>query len=151
MEIIKATAADIDTLIAFRYLYFASQGDFSDGECEKINKQLREYFTEHLCRDCECFLLKNGDEFISSIYMIKLDRPAATAFPNGKTALLMNVYTKPECRNIGAASKLLDFVIDYAKSCGITAIDLSSTSMGRPLYVRKGFKLRGNSEMRMSL
>jgi GNAT superfamily N-acetyltransferase len=151
MEIVKATAEDIDTLIAFRFFYLESQGELSEGECENIEKQLREYFAEHLSRDCECFLIKDKGEFVSSIYMIKLDRPAGTAFPNGKTAFLMNVFTKPEHRKIGAASMLLDYVIEYARSCGISAIDLSSTAMGRSLYLRKGFSLRGNSEMRMSL
>jgi GNAT superfamily N-acetyltransferase len=151
MEIVTATAADIDLLIEFRFLYFASQGGLKDSEKTAIEKQLREYFAEHLSRDCECFLLKKDGEFISSVYMIKLDRPAGTAFLNGKTAFLMNVFTKPDFRKHGAASVLLDYVIDYARSVGISAIDLSSTSMGRSLYLRKGFKLRGNSEMRMSL
>ncbi|MDR0992421.1 MAG: GNAT family N-acetyltransferase [Ruminococcus sp.] len=151
MEVVTATARDIDLLIEFRFYYLYSQGDISDTEREQIEKQLREYFAEHLGRDCECFLLKKDGEYISSVYMIKLDRPAGTTFPNGKTAFLMNVFTKPEYRKTGAASVLLDFVIEYAKSCKISAIDLSSTKMGRSLYLRKGFCLRGNSEMRMSL
>jgi GNAT superfamily N-acetyltransferase len=151
MDITQTTINAIDLLIKFRFLYFESQGKLSADERNCIEKQLRVYFTEHLNNDCECFLLKKGEEFISSVFMIKVSRPASTAFLNGKTAFLMNVYTKPEHRKIGAASKLLDFVIDYAKECGITAIDLSSTSMGRELYLRKGFKLRGNSEMRMKL
>jgi GNAT superfamily N-acetyltransferase len=151
MEIIKTTKEDIDLLIKFRFLYFESQGELSPDERNSIEKQLREYFAEHLNFDCECFLLKKDGEFISSIYIIKVDRPAGTAFINGKTAFLMNVYTKPKYRKMGAASTLLDYVIDYAKQCGIDSIDLSSTSMGRELYLRKGFKLRGNSEMRMAL
>jgi GNAT superfamily N-acetyltransferase len=151
MNIIKATLSDIDTLINFRFLYFESQGELGSFERAEIEKQLRIYFAEHLGKDCECFLLAEGDEYISSIFLIKLDRPAGTSFLNGKTAFLMNVYTKPLYRKAGAASKLLDFVIEYAKECGISAVDLSSTSMGRSLYLRKGFVLRGNSEMRMKL
>jgi ribosomal protein S18 acetylase RimI-like enzyme len=150
-EIICATPEDIDLLIKFRFLYFESQGNLTNEEKVQIEKQLRGYFAEHLNKDCECFLLKKDGGFISSIYMIKVDRPAGTAFINGKTAFLMNVYTKEEYRKMGAASTLLDFVIDYAKQCGIDSIDLSSTSMGRELYLRKGFVLRGNSEMRMKL
>jgi GNAT superfamily N-acetyltransferase len=151
MEVIKTTKKDIDLLIEFRILYFESQGELLPEQKFQIEKQLREYFAEHLNFDCECFLLKKDGEFVSSIFMIKVDRPASTAFLNGKTAFLMNVYTKPKYRKIGAASTLLDYVIDYARECGIDSIDLSSTSMGRELYKRKGFKLRGNSEMRMKL
>ena len=63
----------------------------------------------------------------------------------------MNVYTVKEYRCMGIASMLLDRLISDAKSEGITCIDLSATEMGKPLYLKKGFIERGNTDMRMEL
>ena len=60
----------------------------------------------------------------------------------------MNMYTAPEHRRRGIASKTLDMLIKEARNKGIRAISLEATDMGRPLYEKYGFvKMNGEMEL----
>jgi GNAT superfamily N-acetyltransferase len=154
MKFLRADKSHIDILVDFRIAYLLSDGKLTAKEREAFAAQIGDYFDRHLNLDCECFLAEEDDgEFVSVVVMIECEKPANRAFKNGKTAMLMNVYTKPEHRRKGIASRLLDVVIIYARNQKISCIDLSATVMGRPLYEKHGFKTRGNgnSEMRLKL
>jgi GNAT superfamily N-acetyltransferase len=154
VNFIRADKSHIDILVDFRIAYLLSGSKLSDKESKDFRAQIKDYFDRHLNLDCECFMARNDNgEFVSSILMIECEKPANRAFKNGKTAMLMNVFTKPDYRRMGIASRLLDVVIVYARSRKISCIDLSATVMGRPLYEKHGFKTRGNgnSEMRLKL
>lgn len=59
--------------------------------------------------------------------------------PTGKRAHIMNVYTRNEYRRMGAARKMVEFLISEARARGVTHISLDATEMGRPLYEALGF------------
>lgn len=59
--------------------------------------------------------------------------------PAGKRAHLMNVYTRAEFRRSGVGKLMVEFLIDEAKSKGVTEISLDATQAGRPLYEKLGF------------
>jgi GNAT superfamily N-acetyltransferase len=153
MNIIRADKTYINVLTDFRLEYLSVDHKLSEAERAAFSAQITGYFERNLGGVCECFLAEDGGEYTAVIFLIKCEKPANFAFSNGKTAMLMNVYTKPEYRKQGIASKLLETVIDYAKSEEITCIDLSATVMGKPLYLKHGFVMRGNgnSEMRLKL
>jgi ribosomal protein S18 acetylase RimI-like enzyme len=155
MNFIRADRSHIGVLVDLRIAYLLSDGELSESERDNFMVQIKDFFNRHLNIDCECFLAqdKKSGEFVSVVVMIECEKPANRAFKNGKTAMLMNVYTKPSHRRRGIASNLLDMVISYTKSREISCIDLSATVMGRPLYEKHGFKTRGNgnSEMRLKL
>ena len=60
--------------------------------------------------------------------------------PTGKRAHLMNVYTRKEFRRRGVGRLMVQFLIDEAKSRGVTEISLDATDMGAPLYKSLGFE-----------
>jgi GNAT superfamily N-acetyltransferase len=153
MDIIVADKSLLDTLIDFRFAYLLSEHELTEIDRKNFADQFSDYFTRHIGDDFTGFLARTEEGFAASIFMIRCEKPANFSFRNGHTAMLMNVYTKPEFRRRGIASKLLDFVIDYAGAQGISCIDLSATTMGRPLYEKHGFKTRGNgnSEMRLKI
>jgi GNAT superfamily N-acetyltransferase len=153
MNIIKADKTYINVLTDFRLEYLSVDHELSEAERLTFTSQIKDYFNRHLGGLCESFLAEEDGEFTAVIVLIKCEKPANFAFKNGKTAMLMNVYTKPEHRKKGIASRLLEAVIDYAKAEEITCIDLSATVMGKPLYAKHGFLPRGNgnSEMRLKL
>lgn len=64
--------------------------------------------------------------------------------PSGKRAHIMNVYTRAEFRRMGAARKMVTFLLDEARRRGATSITLDATESGRPLYGALGF--RGSEE-----
>lgn len=49
------------------------------------------------------------------------------------------MYTHPDYRRRGIAYKMLDILVNEAKSKGINAISLEATEMGRPVYEKYGF------------
>lgn len=65
--------------------------------------------------------------------------------PTGKRGHIMNVYTRSEYRRMGAARKMVEFLISEARARGVTHISLDATEMGRPLYEALGFHISEES------
>ena len=63
--------------------------------------------------------------------------------PTGKRAHLMNVYTRTQFRRRGVGKLMVEFLIEEAKSRGVTEISLDATQMGHPLYKNLGFNDNG--------
>lgn len=154
MIIRTANKNDIATLIQFRFAYLTDDvGPLNDEQISQLNTQLPDYFNRHLDNDFTAYLAEENGNAAAVIFYITIEKPANTHFLNGKTAVLMNVYTKAEYRRLGIASRILDKLIADAKADGVTCIDLSATRMGKPLYLKNGFVERGNgsTEMRLEL
>ena len=59
--------------------------------------------------------------------------------PTGKKAYIMNMYTRPDHRRMGIATRTLELLIQDAKQHGITSVSLEATDIGRKLYESYGF------------
>ena len=53
--------------------------------------------------------------------------------PTGRKAYLMNLYTAPQYRRQGIATRILTRLVEDAHRRGVTAISLEATAMGRPV------------------
>ena len=62
---------------------------------------------------------------------------------------LFSMYTEPEFRRRGAASKVLNAAVEWSRRNGYSRLRLHASKMGRKLYLRHGFT-RG-WEMRLDL
>ena len=62
-----------------------------------------------------------------------------------KRAHLMNVYVKKDFRRKGLAKKMLELLIEEAKSRKVTEISLDATEKGRPLYESMGFSYNASA------
>lgn len=143
---------DIETLIKFRFLYMTDvEGELSEEQKNALSEQLPVYFERHIGRDFTAYLAEDCGKPAAVIFMVRLEKPASVHFLSGSTCYLMNVYTKEQYRRRGIASKILDRLISDARAEGITCIDLSATEQGKPVYLKKGFVERGNTEMRMEI
>lgn len=143
---------DIETLIKFRFLYLNdAEGGLTAEQTDGLNKQLPGYFERHIGHDFTAYLAEDNGKPAATIFVVRLEKPASVHFLSGSTCYLMNVYTVEEYRRRGIASRILDRLIADARAEGITCIDLSATEMGKPVYLKKGFIERGNTEMRMEL
>lgn len=60
--------------------------------------------------------------------------------PTGRCAYLMNVYTRKEYRKQGVGKTVVKWLVNYARTQGITKIYLETSDCGRPLYESLGFK-----------
>lgn len=67
---------------------------------------------------------------------------------SGNKAYIMNMYTNPDYRRMGIATKTLELLVGDAKEKGIKSIFLEATDMGRPFYEKFGF-MKMNDEMEL--
>ena len=58
----------------------------------------------------------------------------------GKCAYLMNIYTRPEYRHQGIATRVAEHLIAEAKARKIEKIYLETSADGERMYRRLGFK-----------
>ena len=98
-------------------------------------------------------LAENDSQAISTVYMAVAEKPANPAFITGKAATILNVFTYPDYRCKGIATKLLTMIIAEAKAMNISYLELSATDSGKPLYEKLGFVHRQSkyTEMRLRL
>lgn len=151
MEIIKATKNDIETLMKIRMEMLKEVNSLSDDyvfdksfieNCRKNFECTGETQTDILC-------IENGEP-VACASLCYLSMMPTFSHPSGKRAHLMNVYVKKDFRRKGLAKKMLELLIEEAKSRKVTEISLDATEKGRPLYESMGFSSNA-SAMTMNL
>ena len=151
MEIIKATKNDIETLMKIRMEMLKEINRLSDDyvfdksfieNCRKNFECTGETQTDILC-------IENGEP-VACASLCYFSMMPTFSHPTGKRAHLMNVYVKKDFRRKGFAKKMLELLIEEAKSRKVTEISLDATEKGRPLYESMGF-CSNDSAMTMKL
>lgn len=138
MEIKKATQNDIDDLMQLRLEMLKVVNSLNEDAIfdEKLIQCSREYF---LNGDQTTVFAMEGNKIAGCASISYITIMPTFSHPTGKRAHLMNVYTRKEFRRKGAGKMMINFLIDEAKSRGVTEISLDATEMGRPLYKALGF------------
>lgn len=151
MEIIKATKNDIETLMKIRMEMLMEVNSLSDDyvfdksfieNCRKNFECTGETQTDILC-------IENGEP-VACANLCYLSMMPTFSHSTGKRAHLMNVYVKKDFRRKELAKKMLELLIEEAKSRKVTEISLDATEKGRPLYESMGFS-SNDSAMTMKL
>jgi predicted acetyltransferase len=148
----KADLENIPDLINLRIEFLKEAQNFSSINNDKeLFNSLEKYFSEKIKNNEFISWLAYKNNVIiatSGICFYTL----APSFKNitGKTAYIMNMYTKPEYRKQGIASNLFIKMIDEAKNLGIKKLVLHATDEGKKIYSKHGFKDE-NSAMMLTL
>jgi len=71
--------------------------------------------------------------------------------PRGRTVRLANVITLAGHRGAGYGTRLVDDVIEWARSINADRVDLSATPEGQRIYARAGFVLTSAPRMKLVL
>ncbi len=140
MKIIKATKNDIETLMKIRLEMLKEVNDLP------ANYVFDKSFVENCRKNFECtgetqtdvMCIENGEP-VACATLCYLSMMPTFSHPTGKRAHLMNVYVKKNFRRKGLAKKMLELLIEEAKTRDVTEISLDATEMGRPLYEAIGF------------
>jgi len=67
----------------------------------------------------------------------------------GKEGYIMSMYTHPEWRNKGVATKLMKCMFDFLRYQNIPIVSLHYTDIGKSVYESLGFTV--SNEMKMKL
>ncbi len=136
-----ADTADIPELCRLRLAYLTEDlGEMTPGMRTQISQQLPLYFAAHLGRDCfvNAAALPDGT-LAGNVILCCTEKPANPFFPSGKSGTVLGVYTVPQYRGCGIATKLMQMLIADARAQQLDRIVLGATKMGRPVYEKLGF------------
>ena len=148
MKVRKLGKDDMDLLIKIRMDYlFAEKGVFSDEEVQDIRKKLEEYFTKYLNKGFIAMIAENENEVLATAFMSIVERPPLIAFSSYLVGTVYNVFTYPEYRGQGIATKVMNELLSEAKLLGVVAVDLMSTEKGKSLYKNLGFQVSSYTSM----
>lgn len=146
----KATIKDLRILTETRIEVLKAANQLSDDvDMSEVKSQSYEYYQEALANGTHtAYLIFEGETFVGAGGISYFRVMPTYHNPTGRKAYIMNMYTRPEYRRKGIASKTLDLLVSDAKAKKVAAISLEATEMGRPLYEKYGF-IRMKDEMEL--
>ena len=137
----KAAISDIGLLTKTRIEVLRAANRLPDDtDMADVEKQSRAYY-ETALRDGThtAYLAFDGDRWVGAGGISYYRVMPTYHNPSGNKAYIMNMYTRPEYRRLGIASRTLDLLVEDARLKQISFISLEATAMGRPLYEKYGF------------
>ena len=143
MKIRKAGIDDIELILKLRmdYLYYEGEKEIISQEQEEdVKERLKIYLQKYIpCGDFIAFIGEDDGNIISTAFLSVIERPPRTAFASNLTGTIYNVFTYPEFRRKGYATKIMSAVLDEAKALNLKSVDLLATKDGIYLYEKFGF------------
>lgn len=140
MEYRRAKLGEIEELVKARLAYLeAEYKEMTEEQAKKIRSSLPSYYEKHLNQDFFAYLGVDGDEVVSSVFLLVMERPANPSFITGKVGTILNVYTQPDYRRRGIALELMSMAVEDGRNMELSYLELEATSDGKPLYEKVGF------------
>ncbi|HAN20323.1 MAG: hypothetical protein A2Y15_08410 [Clostridiales bacterium GWF2_36_10] len=126
------------TRIEFLHEYNA---EMSSSEKELLYIINKDFFEKSIVGNTfTAFLAFDGKKLVGTSGICFYSVPPNNNNISGKVAFIQNMYTLPDYRRNGIATKLFYMIIEEAKARNCKKITLNATSMGRPIYEKFGFK-----------
>lgn len=146
----RAKIEDADRLVTLRLAFLAEISAASQSDAA-LHQPLLEYFSRTIPTDQYVgFVAVADSEIIATSGLVFHEHPPSNRNPTGREGYIMNMYTMPDHRRRGIATRLLQMLIEYAreKQCG--KISLHVMPLGNSIYLNAGF-VPIQSEMRLNL
>ena len=148
LEMRRATAADIPTLVEMRMAQLCEEGAT---QTRDLTSNLTGYYERHMTD--ESFLswiaLEEGRVVATSGVSI-VEKPPYPGCPTGRIALASGMYTLPTYRRRGVARDLLCRIVEEARAKGCGTVQITASNVGVPLYESVGF-VRNERFLQLSL
>lgn len=143
----KATLSDVQILVSHHCMMFkeirALQGkkidDISYRKMEEVDtKKLYDNFPKKLCH---AWIAEDENEKIAASGVISICNWVPTPEnPNYIVAYLHSMYTENEYRKSGLATRIIEEARNFCRQSNISAILLSASDAGKPVYEKIGFE-----------
>lgn len=153
MQIRRATIDDIDLLIRLRLDYLLDENKLQSlDDLDGITAKLREYFGKWIpVGGFIALIAEDNGNVVSTAFLSIVERPPRNANTSYLVGTVYNVFTYPEYRRKGIATKVMQKLLEEAKSLDIASVDLLSTQDGKPLYEKLGFHIANYTAMRLKI
>lgn len=132
-----ATRADIPLIIDFRLEQLSRGGTVFVPD---ITAELTAFFEDCFDRDVihQIFAF-DGDRAVATGAVLFYAYPPSHVNRSGLIAYISNMFTKPDCRRQGIASRILTMLEDEARRRGVQTAKLGATPAGKSLYEHAGY------------
>ena len=149
MNVETAGIKDIDALVKMRLDYLhEDNGSLTDCDIAVIRKDLPDYFREHMDKDLFVYVIREKQAIVACAFLLTIAKPMSPSFINGKTGIVLNVFTCQPYRRRGYAKQIMEVLLEEAKRLELSVVELKSTEDGYPLYRSVGF-VDGGSKYHM--
>lgn len=137
MKYRKATAEDIDLISEIRRVQLIHEKACEETE---IREELRAFFEKMFAQHRIVQILAEEEGTVAATgAVIFYDYPPAFSDPSGKVAYIANMFTAPDYRRQGLASKIMDMLVGEAQKAGAGTVRLLASEPGKPVYEKYGF------------
>ena len=147
----RASAGDIDTLVAHRRAMFVDMGYQDQTALDTMATNCRTWLLIKM--DCEEYLAwlatAPDGSVVAGTGLWLMDWPPHMIGPGAPRGNILNVYTEPAFRRQGIARRLMNEALDWCRVNGVRAVILHASPDGERLYEDLGFK--STNEMRILL
>jgi GNAT superfamily N-acetyltransferase len=142
-----ASQSDLDTLAKIRtdFLIDCGLGD-SEEKIRTLEANFRRYYQKSLHSALLPFYAKLDDMVVSTAFLDITDAFPMPSCPNGCYGTIYNVFTYPQYRSKGYATRVIEALLEEAKKRDLSYVMLSASVLGRPLYEKFGFAQTQPSE-----
>ena len=153
MLIRKATVNDIGLLIKLRIDYLLDENKIkSIDDVDILKVKLHDYYEKWIpVNGFIAYIAEDNNNVFSTAFLSIVERPPRTADTSYLVGTVYNVYTYPNHRRKGIATKVMQALLSEAKQRDVASIDLLSTDDGKHLYEKLGFELPSYTFMRVKL
>ncbi|MFN8511673.1 MAG: GNAT family N-acetyltransferase [Chloroflexia bacterium] len=142
----RAKVGDVEALVRLRVALLREMGAVDEAGSEPLAGAIRRYLMDEL--PDERFLAWVGVDDAGTVVacggLVFLQKPPSPGNHSGREAYIMNMYTVPEWRGRGLASRMFATIVGHAREAGAELVRLHATEDGRAIYERGGFRLVGN-------
>ncbi len=141
IQVRRASAEDVETLVGMRVLLLRAVGDVtSDSDAKEIADAIRTYIVQEMpAGRYVAFIAEVGKCAVGSGGLAFYVRPPYCGNPSGREAYLMGMYTIAEWRGKGVGTALVEKLVEYARAQGVGRVWLHTEPGARSLYDRAGF------------
>lgn len=135
----KATMADLDAVVKNRRAFLEEMTEQTYAESFFVNTS--DFLKRHMEENTVfCCLAEEDGKIVTSAIVCLFETIPAPSNESGVTGILYNVYTLPQYRGQGLATRIMEMVLAESRQAGIKRLLLSYTEQGRPLYEKLGFE-----------
>jgi GNAT superfamily N-acetyltransferase len=136
-----ATSNDIDQLVKLRVLMQKEVHQATDDNVDSdYLTGVEKYFKRTInAGSYYSAVAEINGELVAATGLVVYEKPPSLKGRSGRVGYITNVYTLPEYRKQGIASKLMELTANQAKKDGVDKLHLWSTDDGKGVYERVGF------------
>jgi GNAT superfamily N-acetyltransferase len=137
-----ATPADIDQLAVLRFLMQKDVNGLvdQDGNAKYLDEVKAYLLRALLAGSYFSAVAEVEGSLVAANGAVLYEKPPSLTAQSGIVGYITNVYTRPEWRGRGIGTELMKLLVQEARVRGACKLHLGTTSAGKGVYERVGFK-----------